>query len=118
MAQGRGMVAGPDLTTIARASDRAKLIQSILEPSREIGPLYGTKVVSMKDGSVISGVTASKDGGSNLNLIQAGGVLVAAPRDQIVKVEDSPVSLMPEGLELSLTLEDFRDLLAYLETLK
>ena len=118
VAEGRGVIVGPDLGNIARSSDRAKLIQSILEPSREIGPLYGTKVVSMKDGSVISGVQAIQDGGGNLNLLQPGGVVVPAPRDQIVKVDETPVSLMPEGLELGMTVQDFRDLLAYLETLK
>lgn len=118
VAEGRGVIVGPNLGTIARSSDRAKLIQSILEPSREIGPLYGTKSVTMKDGSIISGVQAIKDGGGNLNLLQTGGVIVPAPRDQIVKVDETPVSLMPDGLELGMTVQDFRDLLAYLGTLK
>jgi len=118
IAENRGVIVGPDLGNIARSSDRAKLIQSILEPSREIGPLYGTKAVTMKDGSVISGVQAIKDGGGNLNILQAGGILVPAPRDQIVRVDETPVSLMPDGLELGLTVQDFRDLLAWLLTLK
>ncbi len=118
VAEGRGVIVGPNLANIARSSDRVKLIQSILEPSREIGPLYGTKAVTMKDGSVISGVQAIKDAGGNLNILQTGGVVVPAPRDQIVKVDETPVSLMPEGLELGMTVQDLRDLLAYLETMK
>ena len=118
MAEGRGVIVGPNLGTIARSADRAKLIQSILQPSREIGPLFGTKAVTQKDGSVVSGVQAIKDGGGNLNLIQPGGSLLPVPRDQILKIEDTPVSLMPEGLELGLTLQDFRDLLVYLEAQK
>jgi putative heme-binding domain-containing protein len=118
IAEGRGVMVGPSLGNIARSSDRPKLIQSIMEPSREIGPLYGTKAVTMKDGSVISGVQAIRDGGGNLNIIQAGGVVVPAPRHLIVKVDETGISLMPEGMELGLTLQDFRDLLAYLETLK
>ncbi len=118
VAEGRGVTVGPDLGTIARSSDRAKLIQSMLEPSREIGPLYGTKAATLKDGTVVSGVQSIKDGGGNLNLLQTGGVVIPVPRDQIVKVDETPVSLMPEGLELGMTVQDFRDLLAYLETLK
>jgi putative heme-binding domain-containing protein len=72
----------------------------------------------MKDGSVVSGVQAIKDGGDNLILLQPGGTEIPTPRIEIVRVEETPVSLMPEGLELSLTVQDFRDLLAYLETLK
>lgn len=118
MAEGRGTVVGPDLSTVARASDRAKLIQSILEPSREIGPLYVTKAVTLKDGTVLSGIASQKDGGGNLALLQPGGVSLPASKDQIAKVEDTPVSLMPENLEASLTVQDFRDLIAYLLTLK
>lgn len=117
-AEGRGVVVGPSLGNIARSSNRAKLIQSILEPSREISPLYGTKAVTMQDGSVISGVQAIKDGGDNLILLQPGGTEIPAPRNNIVRVEETPVSLMPEGLELGMTVQDLRDLLAYLETLK
>ena len=76
IAEGRGVMVGPDLGTIARSSDRTKLIQSMLEPSREIGPLYGTKAVTLKDGSAVSGVQALKDGGGNLNLLQTGGVTI------------------------------------------
>ena len=32
--------------------------------------------------------------------------------------DETPVSLMPDGLELGMTVQDFRDLLAYLETLQ
>lgn len=117
-AQGRGTAVGPDLGNIARAADRAKLIQSLLEPSREIGPLYVTKAVTLKDGSVLSGVAAQKDGGGKLTLLQAGGLTQVAPPDKIARVEDTPVSLMPEALEANLTVQDFRDLLAYLLTLK
>lgn len=118
VAEGRGNVVGPDLTTIARASDRARLIQSILEPSREMGPIYVTKAVTLKDGTTLSGVAAMKDGGGNLTLLQPGGGTQYAAADKIAQVEDSPVSLMPELLENSLTVQDFRDLVAWMLTLK
>ena len=118
VAEGRGVMVGPNLGNIARSSDRARLIQSILEPSREIAPLFGTKAVTLQDGSVIAGVQSTTDDGGNLNLLQPGGNVVPAPRHQIVRVDETPVSLMPDGLESGLTVQDFRDLLAYLETLK
>ncbi|HEX2746819.1 MAG TPA: PVC-type heme-binding CxxCH protein, partial [Verrucomicrobiales bacterium] len=55
-AEGRGTVVGPNLSTIARSADREKLIDSILTPSREIGPLYVMKTATLKDGRVLSGV--------------------------------------------------------------
>ena len=59
-----------------------------------------------------------KDGGGNLILVQPGGTQIPAPRIDIVHVEETPVSLVTDGLEPGLTAQDFRDLLAYLETLK
>ncbi len=118
VAEGRGAAVGPNLSTAARASDRTRFIQSILEPSREIGPLYRAKQVTLKDGRQLSGIPAPLDPSGPLDLIQPGGVLVSTPRDQIARSEDSSVSLMPGGLELGLTLQDFRDLLAYLESLR
>lgn len=117
-AEGRGVAVGPDLSTIARSSSREKLIDSILEPGREVGPLYGVKVVTLKDGGVLSGVAAPNDGGGALTLLQPGGATVRAPRENIAKVEETGASLMPAGLERALTIQDFRDLLAWLETLK
>ncbi len=117
IAEGRGAAVGPNLTTVARASDRARLITSILEPSREIGPLYSAKQVTLHDGRQLSGIPVLPDQNGILNLIQPGGALLPAPRDQIAHIQDTGVSLMPEGLELALTLQDFRDLLAYLQSL-
>ena len=38
------------------------------------------------------------------------------PRDAIVSMEDSGISLMPEGLLNALTPQDLRDLFAYLQS--
>jgi hypothetical protein len=40
------------------------------------------------------------------------------PASRIVSNQPSTVSLMPEGLENALTVQDFRDLLAFLRSLK
>ena len=40
------------------------------------------------------------------------------PGDKILSDQTGKVSLMPEGLENSLTTQDFRDMLAFLLSLK
>lgn len=120
MAEGRGAATGPALGALAHTAGRPKVIQSILEPSREIAPLYVTKTVTLKDGTIVSGVpdtTANPTAGGDLALRQPGGTVVTVPHAGMLKVEDSPVSLMPEGLVQTLTVQDFRDLLVYLESL-
>jgi putative membrane-bound dehydrogenase-like protein len=118
IAEGRGVRVGPDLSTIARSSDRAKLADSILQPSREIGPLYVMKTATLKDGTTVSGVQSDKETGGRVDLIQPGGKVEQIPHNKVAKLDIAPVSLMPEGAELSLTVQEFRDLIAFLETLK
>ncbi len=117
-AEGRGTTVGPDLNTIARSPDEEKLLSSILTPSREIGPLYVMKSVTLKDGRVISGVQSDKETGGRVDLLQPGGEVLKAEKHEVQKIDIAPVSLMPEGLELNLTVQEFRDLIAYLKTLK
>lgn len=118
LAEGRGVKVGPDLSSIARSSDRAKLTDSILQPSREIGPLYGMKTATLKDGRTVSGVQSDKESGGRVDIIQPGGKVEQIPHTILAKLDIAPVSLMPDGAELALTVQEFRDLIAYLETLK
>lgn len=118
VAEGRGVKVGPDLSTIARSSDRAKLVDSILQPSREIGPLYVMKTATLKDGRSVAGVQSDKETGGRVDLIQPGGKVEQIPHSQVAKLDIAPVSLMPEAIEMQLTVQEFRDLIAYLETLK
>lgn len=117
-AEGRGVFVGPDLSTIARSMNQEKLIDSILTPSREIGPLYVMKTATLKDGRVIIGIQSDKETGGRVDLIQPGGSVQIAQHRDVAKIEIAPVSLMPEGLELALTVQEFRDLIAYLQTMK
>lgn len=118
IAEGRGVKVGPDLSTIARSSDREKLAGSILQPSREIGPLYVMKTATLKDGRSVAGVQSDKETGGRVDLIQPGGKVEQIPHSLVAKLDIAPVSLMPEAIEMQLTVQEFRDLIAYLETLK
>ncbi len=118
IAEGRGVRVGPDLSTIARAADREKLIDSILTPSREIGPLYGMKTVILKDGTAVAGIQSDKESGGRVDIILPGGSVQQIPHNKITRIDIAPVSLMPEALELALTVQEFRDLIAWMETLK
>ncbi len=52
---------------------------------------------------------------SSLTIIQGGGVEAVVPLKQITEIRASNLSLMPEGLEQSLSIEDLADLLAFLK---
>jgi putative heme-binding domain-containing protein len=51
-------------------------------------------------------------------ILDSTGTLHSIPKSDITSRRASAISLMPEGLQSPLSLEEFADLIAYLESLK
>jgi putative membrane-bound dehydrogenase-like protein len=109
---GEGHLLGPDLETV-QGQPREKLLVAILDPNREVSPLYLTATADTHDGESLSGWVASEDA-STLTLRQAGGIEHRLPRTRIESLRFDSRSLMPEGFESTLTPEAMADLLALL----
>ncbi len=109
---GRGNVVGPDLTLVSRQGDRAAILRSILEPSREVAPQFYPSQVELKDGSEFIGILLRS---SNTEVFRdLPGKERSFPQTDIVKRTELKTSLMPQGLVMSLTDEELRDLLTFL----
>jgi hypothetical protein len=115
---GRGGQVGPDLSVIARSSDRAKLVASILEPSKDMAPKFVPHVVNTNDGDVHIGLLMSKAPDGAITLATAAAETVTIPSDQIAEHRRQTTSLMPDEVENAMTVKDFRDLIKYLLNLK
>ena len=85
----------------------------ILDPNREVAANYIAYVIELKDGSSLSGMIAEETAGG-INLKRVGAPEESILRQNIAKITSSAVSLMPEGLESALSLQDMADLLAHL----
>lgn len=105
---------GPDLSAIARGADREKLMQSILHPSRDIAPQFVSHTIETKDGQEFTGLLIGQSVNEGATLFMADGRAVLVPPAQIASQTQSKISLMPEDLANALTMQDFRDLLAFL----
>lgn len=114
---GRGGKIGPDLTNIARTMDRTKLAQSILEPSREMSPQFVAWTFELKSGRVLTGLILSEES-EKLKIGTADGQVHDLTLNDIETRTPQSASLMPEKLIDQLTMQEFLDLLAFLETLK
>jgi putative heme-binding domain-containing protein len=66
----------------------------------------------MKDDRVITGIIKQQDNNS-LTVVTANEQLVI-PRNETVKIQESNISMMPEGLLANLTDQEVRDLIYYL----
>lgn len=105
---------GPDLSTIARGADREKLMQSILHPSRDIAPQFVGHTVTTRDGQEFTGLLIGQSVSEGVTLFMADNRAALIPPALIASQTQSKVSLMPEELARALTVQDFRDLLAFL----
>lgn len=112
---GRGADIGPDLTGIGKSVDRRKLVESILRPSREIGPRYVPWIVLTSDGRTWTGMSLGvvNNGRAERFLASDGTTFELKLRD-IETRQLSPTSIMPAGLHELLTPRNLGDLLAVL----
>jgi putative membrane-bound dehydrogenase-like protein len=109
---------GPDLSVIGRVANRDRIIDSILEPSKEIAPQFVQHTVATKSGDEYSGILVGQQTDGTYTLLMNDGRGVVVPGALVATHETSKVSLMPDELEQGLTVEEFRDLLAFLLSLK
>jgi putative heme-binding domain-containing protein len=110
--EGRGNVVGPDLTLISRQADRAGILQSILEPNREVAPQYFPTQLGLADGTAFVGILLRSSEVETYREIT--GKEKTFRKKEILSHEELKISLMPPGLALTLTDAELRDLLALL----
>ena len=114
---GSASKAGPDLFAVGDKFGRRDLVDAVLEPSATLSPGYGTVTVETKDGRILQGVLKQAND-AGLQLMGADGKLVSVGKSEVKSQEGGAVSLMPEGLQAGLTLQEFADLTEYLTALK
>lgn len=112
-----GEQVGPDLSNVGGKLGREHLLESILEPSRQIVEGFRGITVETDDGRVLSGFAASQSDGQ-LRFVDAQGQKVAVPVEKIVDRGVLSVSPMPERMAALFSPDEFCDLVAYLETLR
>ncbi len=111
---GQGGLVGPDLAGIALKYKREDLMTSVLEPSKVIAQGYETIIIATTSGKVMTGVFKGETGDA-IDFMDAEGKRHSIPKKNIDERGFSPVSLMPNGLNEGMTLQDFADVIAYLE---
>ncbi len=111
---GRGGRIGPDLTTAARTLGKQRLVESIVDPSKEIAPRFVPWTLELKDGRTMSGMLVTEDQGGVQTYADTNGKLFILRPEEIADRRPMTTSIMPEGLADTLTPQEFRDLLAFL----
>ncbi len=113
---GNGGAIGPDLTGIGGRFNPRDLLESIIEPSKEISDQYGSMIFEKNDGTAVVGRLVNLSGDKykiSVNMFDPNKT-VNVDSKQVVSIKPSPISMMPPALLNTLSETDVLDLLAYL----
>lgn len=108
---------GPSLGEIGSKLPAEGILDAIVHPSAGIGFGYEGWELTMKDGSTLSGIVASKTE-TVVDLKYPGGARKQVKRSDIQSMKQLKQSLMTEGLQHTMTMQDLANLLEYLSGLK
>ncbi len=107
----RGRI-GPDLSGVSNRS-KETLLTSILDPSYSIEDRYRNHLLQTRDGRFLDGILVAESAAT----VTLRGELedVTVLKSDVEDIRVSSVSLMPEGLEDSLSDQEIADVIAYLQ---
>jgi putative heme-binding domain-containing protein len=108
--EGKGADVGPALDGAAR--DIEYLLVNIIDPNRVIGAPYFIRTVELKNGRSEIGLLAAEDA-QTVTLKVENGVQKVIPKKDIENITVQEKSMMPEGLDKNMSVQDFRDLIRY-----
>jgi putative heme-binding domain-containing protein len=114
---GEGGRIGPALDRLASRRAGEYLMESILEPSKDIAPEYESVVVATKDGRVITGLRVNETN-FNIQLREENGRFHSFLKRDLDEFKTLKTSLMPANIPELLTVKDLHDLYAFLMTLE
>ncbi len=106
---------GPVLTAIGDVRQSRDLLESILLPSATFARGFRSYTVATEAGRVHTGVI-SRETTRAIWIRSADLAEIRVPRDQIETIRESATSIMPKGLDKTLSPGDLGDLLAFLKS--
>lgn len=114
--EGVGVNFGPDLHSVSHQT-KINLLTMILDPNHDITAGFEGYTIETTQGETFVGIIEIENA-QNLALKSQGGVVHTILRNNIRSMAPMPVSLMPEGLETSVSKEEMADLIEYIKTLR
>jgi putative heme-binding domain-containing protein len=110
---GIGTDVGPDISD-TRTKTPSGLLVDILNPNQAIDNNYVNYLVTLKDGKTLTGIIAAETA-TSISLKRAEGQGDLVLRKDIDEIQSSGVSLMPEGLEKTINVQEMADLISFLK---
>lgn len=113
---GEGGTVGPDLTDAGRRLAPLVLLESLVDPSREVADEYATVLVATEEGAVHAGRIEREDDDVLVLRPAPPGGSITIPKAQISERRRQAESNMPAGILNVLHENEIADLIAYLRS--
>jgi len=110
--EGVGVDLGLPLNDIKKRGAEV-ILTNTLDPNREINPAYLNYVVLTDDGLTVTGMIDAESA-TSITLKREEGEKTVVLRNNVDEMQNTGISIMPEGLEKQLTKQDMADLIEYL----
>jgi len=107
-----GSTIGPNLASVKSAT-REEILTHILDPNRTVDARYRLYLVETKDGRSVTGIIQNETQ-TSVTLRQPFGPAGTLLRSNITRIQGLEQSMMPDGLEDGLSLQDMADLLQFI----
>ena len=114
---GRGIDFGPKLSGIGTKLGKEALYLSVLDPSAGISFGYEAWLLKTKNNAEALGIITSQTD-DEVTLKLPGGISIAHKTADIVSRTQLPTSIMPPGLQATMTPQELVDMITYLHNLK
>jgi putative heme-binding domain-containing protein len=108
---GVGQNVGPDLASVGDKSVQG-LLTAILDPNRAVESRYINYQATTKKGLTFSGILSAETS-TTITLTANDGKTHQLLRNELEDLSSTGKSLMPEGLEKDLSVQDVADIIAY-----
>jgi putative membrane-bound dehydrogenase-like protein len=114
---GLGGKVGPDLSKIGSIRSGRDLLEAIVFPSATFARGYEPFLIRTRDGAVYDGLVA-RETPDAIYLFTAERVEKRIARASVELIQQSKVSIMPQGLDNQISRDELRDLISFLASLK
>jgi putative membrane-bound dehydrogenase-like protein len=108
---------GPDLTKIGERRNQIDLLEAIIFPSASLARGFESHSFLLDDGRSLTGLIV-RETADAVVVRTADQTEIRVPRRSIEEMKPSTLSIMPAGLENTMSRQQLADLIAYLQTLK
>ena len=109
----QGGSVGPDLSQIGRLRSTIDLLESVIFPSSSIALGYRSYAIATAGGQVHTGIIV-RESSDAIFLRTSQLAEIRIPRAKVEVMNEANISIMPQGLEMTMSPQELSDLLEFL----